>query len=354
MKYFIDLINGLKRGEIHPVYLFYGEESYLKEQAILRFKEWYLQGEPDMNFDLINGETTTPADIASRAETLPFFSGRRLVVVKNPTFFKGPKRAGKDAAADDEESAGQRGEAPLLEYIKNPLESTCLIFTTGDSVDKRKRVFKAIKKKGQALEFVFLSRGELARWLAQKTGAAGKKLAAGAGETLLNAAGPSLQKLVSELEKLFNYTYGREVITQDDIRQVCPVGIEENIFAIVDAVGGRRCGDALSGIRELLAAKEPPFKILSMISRQFRLLLQVRDLMGRGCPAREIPAILKIHPYTAQKIVAQCKNFSQDYLIVSIQSLSEVDLAVKTGRQEFYPAVENFLLKLCAGETDKK
>ena len=84
-----------------------------------------------------------------------------------------------------------------------------------------------------------------------------------------------------------------------------------------------------------------------MISRQFRLLLQVHDLLGRGFPPGEIPARLKIHPYVAQKVRAQCRKFSRPFLIGAFDSLFELDLAVKTGRQEFYPAVETFLLELC-------
>lgn len=350
MNYYTELINSIKRGVVYPVYLFYGEEVYLREQAVSRFKEYYIPGgEQDLNFDLIDGESASPVDIVARAETLPLFAEKRLVVVKNPAFFKPAKRAGKGAAEDGEETAAPGKEAALLEYLKNPLNSTCLIFTTGEPVDKRKRLFQAVKKCGRVIEFTFLSRGELSRWLVQKARVSGRKFAPGAAETLLDTVGTSLQKLSVEFEKLINYTAGQEVVTPGDVRRVCPPGLEENVFAVVDAVGNKRCGEALAGIKEMLAAKAPPLRILSMISRQFRLLLQVHDLLGRGCPAGEIPARLKIHPYVAQKVAAQSKNFSKESLIGAFQLLLEVDVAVKTGRQEFYPAMEIFLLKTCAG-----
>lgn len=350
MNYYIELLNSLKRGVVNQVYLFYGEETYLREQAVARFKEYCFPGRAqDLNFDLIDGESTSPADIVARAETLPFFAEKRLVVVKNPTFFKAAKKAGKEDSAEGEETAGPVKEAALLEYFNNPLDSTCLIFTTGDPVDKRKRLFKAVKKAGRVVEFTFLSRSELTRWLAQRARAAGRKFAPGAAETLLDAVGTSLQRLSVELEKLINYTTGQEVITPAEVRRVCPPGLEENIFAVVDAVGNKKCGEALAAIKEMLAAKEPPFRLLAMVARQFRLLLQVKDLLERGCPAGEIPARLKIHPYVAQKVAAQCKNFSRESLTGAFQLLLELDEAVKTGRQEFYPALEIFLLKLCAG-----
>lgn len=347
---YIELLNSLKRGVLQPVYLFCGEETYLREQAVSRFKEFFSRGgDSGLNIDQVDGEAAALSDIVARAETLPFLGAKRLVVVKDPVFLKPARRASEEAAGG-EKPTGERREVALLEYLKNPLVSTCLIFTTGEPLDRRKRVFQAIKKNGRVLEFTFLSRGELARWLAQKAGAADKRFAPGAADLLLDRAGPSLQKLVLELEKLFSYTSGRTEITPGDVCQICPPRLEENIFSIVDAVGSRRCGEALAGIKEMLAAKEPALRILSMISRQFRLLLQIHDLLGRGCPAGEIPARLNIHPYVARKVAEQCRNFDRPALIGAFATLLEIDVAVKSGRQEFYPALERFLLKLCTGK----
>lgn len=347
MKYFIELLNSLERGVVAPVYLFYGEETYLREQAVSRFKDYFVKdGGTGLNYDLIDGETVNPADIVAKAETLPFFSDKRLVVIRNPLFLKA-RRAGESISETEEEAKVPEKEKLLLNYLENPLTSTCLVFTTGEAVDKRKKIFRLIKKNGRAIDFTFLRKGELGRWLVQKAGAAGKKFDAEAGDVFLESVGPLLQNLVMELDKLFNYTAGREVITLADVRRVSAPRVEDNIFAIVDAIGGKRCGEALAGIKEMLAAREPPLRLLSMISRQFRLLLQVTDLTGRGCSAQEISGKLKIPPFVYQKIASQCHNFDQSQLISVFESLSELETAVKAGRQEFYPAIETYLLKLC-------
>jgi DNA polymerase-3 subunit delta len=98
----------------------------------------------------------------------------------------------------------------------------------------------------------------------------------------------------------------------------------------------------------MLATKEPPLKILSMITRQFRILLMVRELTDSGCPAREIPERLKIHPFVAQKAAAQSKNFSKSLLTGALAALLELDVGLKTGKTEFYPAMETFLLTISA------
>jgi DNA polymerase-3 subunit delta len=349
MNHFVELMNSLKRGVVAPVYLFYGEETYLQEQAVFRFRQHFVsdgENAADLNYDLIDGEDAEPAYVAARAEMYPFAAGKRLVVVRRPAFFKPSKRPAGETAEKKGRKQVPAGEALLLEYINNPLTSTCLIFTTDKPVDKRRRLFQAIKKNGRVLEFNRLGRGEAVRWLGQKAGVAGRRFDAGAAEALLDAAGPHLQRLVAEMEKVLNYTAGQQIIAVADVRAVCSTRPEENIFAVVDAVGNRRYGEALEGIKDLLAAREPAPRILALLSRQFRLLLQVNDLLGRGLTAGEITARLKIHPYIYKKIALQCQNFDQAALVNAVQALSELDLAVKTGRQEFYPAVETFLLSV--------
>ena len=174
---------------------------------------------------------------------------------------------------------------------------------------------------------------------------AGCRFAGRALEKLLDRTGPSLQKLDTEIEKLLNYAGPGGVITPDDVHRLCPSSLQDNIFAIVDAVGHRHCGEALSGIQDMLAAKEPPLRILAMITRQFRLLLQIHDLTGRGWPPREIAKRLKTHPYVVQKITAQCKNYAESLIRISV--LLEIDVAVKTGRQNSTGG-RTFILKLCA------
>lgn len=98
MNLFIEFDAGLKKGIVAPVYLFYGEEAYLRDLALVRLKEFFEQGNPNgLDVDVIEGETADPVDVAVRAETLPFFAARRLVIVKSPSFFKTARRGGKRA-----------------------------------------------------------------------------------------------------------------------------------------------------------------------------------------------------------------------------------------------------------------
>ena len=354
MLYYIELINSLKRGVLAPVYLFYGEESYLLERALQRFREYFsAEGETDLNCEVLDGETLTPADIITRAEAAPFFSGKRLLIVKGPTFIQGKPAAAKGKStpgpAGDESEPEEKTtskEKALLDYFENPSSSSCLILVADADPDKRKKVFRVIKKNGRVVEFTYLSKGDLRQWLDRKAKTSGKTLEPRAAEALLNRAGPALQKLAMEWEKLDTYTAGRDGIKLADVEQLVTPTEEDNIFAIMDAIGQRRIGEALRGVRELLAAKEPPPRLLAMITRQIRLLLQVTDLSARGYKEKEIIAKLKLHPFVYRKITAQKRNFTQSALIEAIRYLATLETDIKTGRREFYPALETFLLKI--------
>ncbi|ACV63999.1 DNA polymerase III, delta subunit [Desulfofarcimen acetoxidans DSM 771] len=373
MEYFKKLLHGLKNGEIKPVYLLYGQEVYLLNEAIKNFKKIVLNEETgDFNFDLINGEETTPEDIVSLAQNLPFMAEKRLVVVKDFPAFNAPKNKApeQEAAGEEEQAAGEKENISvdgkgkrakskstaddasrykaLLQYIEKPSSDTCLLFTFSGSVDKRKKLVQAINKTGEVIDFVLLKKQDLRKWLLQQAKKAGKTFQPEALELFLTGVKNDLYRISAEVKKLFNYTDDRAIITKEDIEQVVISQIDLSIFAVADAIGEKRCSDALRGIRDLLLYREPPQKILVMIYRQFRLLFQYKALQEEGDSQSEIQAKMKLHPYVAGKIARQAKNFSIEELYKAMYDLSEIDAATKSGQAEFCPAIEMMLIKVCS------
>ena len=75
---------------------------------------------------------------------------------------------------------------------------------------------------------------------------------------------------------------GRDEVTVKDIDEICTTHISSQIFAMVEAVAAKRQKQALSYYYDLLALKEPPMRILYLLVRQFKLLMEVKDLLRRG------------------------------------------------------------------------
>ena len=341
MKYFLDLLAALKRGDVAPVYLFYGPEVYLREQALARFREALLDPTTaDFNLDLLDGEKVTPEDIVAAVTTPVVMATRRLVIVKNAVLFKAVK-----ARADGHKADVKPGEAALLTYLEQPFPDTCLIFY-GDTVDKRRKLYKLVAKRGRAVEFSLLKPVELIRWLEQQTRQEHRGIQRQAAEELVRRCRNSLMLLSNEIEKLINYSAPGETITRAEVDALVPARTEDSIFAVVDAIGERQWAKATGGIRDLLLNREQPHYILAMIARQFRLILLAGQLKKEGCPASELVARLGVHPFVAKKVQEQGRNFTDHQLLKILASLQEVDISIKTSRQEFYPAMEMLMLKI--------
>lgn len=338
------LVNSLERRLVSPVYLLYGEETYIRDEVINMFRDKLLPPEvQDFNLDILDGRETAPDVIATLAATLPFMAEKRVVIVKEAEFFKS-RRKNKDENAEVEKSPA--GEQVLLDYLNAPATSTCLVFSTG-AVDKKKKLYKAIEKNGQVVEFSPLKGKELNLWLEHRFAAAGKKIEPPAAAELITAVGNNLQQLVGEAEKLISYTGQRTTIKKDDVTTLVGKTVELSIFELVDAVGERRYEKAVRMMREMVIYGEPPVRLLFMIARQFRLLLQVKVLHSTGCVEKQIASKLQLHPYVTGKCIRQSRNFQREELEQSLEKILAADVAIKTGQQEPLPALEILLAHLC-------
>ncbi|PHJ37173.1 hypothetical protein P378_17880 [Desulforamulus profundi] len=88
MEYYKGLMNSLARGQVSPVYLFYGEEEYLKEKIVEKFKEVLLPQAADFNLDVVDGEETEPFTVVSLAENLPLWRNGDWLLSKIPPGFR--------------------------------------------------------------------------------------------------------------------------------------------------------------------------------------------------------------------------------------------------------------------------
>jgi len=165
MKYYLDLLDALKKGQIAPIYLFFGPEGYLRKEAVKKMRDIIIPGaQNDLNFITLDAQEVPLHDIISMASMTPLFANSRLILVKNSNLFIRKKNS-PGLPEDGEAAPVRKDEAPLLSYIAGPNPGTCLIFDAGEDIDKRKKVCKEIAKKGKVVEFTLLKTGELSRWL---------------------------------------------------------------------------------------------------------------------------------------------------------------------------------------------
>ncbi len=315
----------IKTGTLKTAYLLYGEEAYLKKQYKDRLVKAALPEGDTMNYAYYEGKGINSAEIIDLSETLPFFAERRVIVVEDSGFFK-------------------NAEARLADYIKDMPETTCFIFVESE-VDKRSRMYKAVNTKGRATELGRQDEKTLLLWLAGNIKREGKQIKESTARYLISRVGNDMESLEQELEKLFSYTLDKSEITEQDVDDICTSQMSNQIFAMVEAVATKQQRKALDYYYDLLALKEPPMRILYLLSRQFRLLLQVKDLMGNGHDKSSIAKEAGVHPFVAGKYMQQSKSFSKKELQKIMEDAAETEEAVKTGRLGDKVSVELFIIK---------
>ncbi|MCR4441321.1 MAG: DNA polymerase III subunit delta [Peptococcaceae bacterium] len=333
------LINSIERGVVAPVYLICGEEEYLQEQLVRRLKESLLGHETGaFNFDELDGEKATPGQVVASANTLPVFADKRLVLVKNPAFLAPKKKEG-------EEDTHTRQEEALLKYLADPLVSTCLVLWVKGPVDKRKKIVKVLEKAGALVEINALKGADLSGWLKEEARGLGKVIEPPALEYILFNGGSELRFLKAELEKMALYAGEEKRITLDMAKQLLTKTGEASIFVLVDSIGQKKGESALLELRRLMEAGEPPVRILFMIARHFRLLLQAKEMGQKGLNEKQAAAALSTPPFVAGKLLRQSGNFSFPELENAMRHILEGDVLMKTGSPP-RQVLENLVLEL--------
>ncbi len=323
-----NLNEDLKSGQFKSVYLLYGDEDYLKEQYRDRLKTALAGPDDTMNFSRFEGKDTDPAEIIDLAETMPFFADRRMILVEDSGFFK-------------------TASPELADYIKDMPQTACLVFVESE-VDKRGKLFRAVDEKGGAVECKRQDEQTLLYWIASQVQKGHKKIRESTARYLLEKVGTDMENLSHELQKVLAYALDETEITTADIDAVCTTQLTNKIFDMVEAVAKKQQKKALAYYEDLLALKEPPMRILFLLTRQYRQLLQVKDLMKQGRDKAQIAKILKVPSFAAGKDMDQCRHYSDDQLRFILEDAAELEEAVKTGRMDERMSVELFIVKYSA------
>lgn len=315
----------IKSGVFRQTYLLYGEEAYLKKQYKDKLTKAILPEGDTVNYAYYEGKGIQPGELIDLAETMPFFAERRLIVVENSGFFK-------------------NASPELAEYIRTMPETACFLFVENE-VDKRGKLYKAVKEKGRIAEMGRQDEKTLLYWIAGNVKKEERQIKESTARYLISLVGTDMENLEKEMEKLFSYTLGKSEITIQDIDDICTSQVTNQIFAMVEAVAAKQQKKALDYYYDLLALKEPPMRILYLLSRQFKLLMEVRDLAGKGFDKSQIAKTVGLHPFVVGKYMQQCRDFSETELRSILEDAADTEEMVKTGRLNDMMSVELFIVK---------
>ena len=228
--------------------------------------------------------------------------------------------------------------------MKTLPEYVCMVFAETE-VDKRSRMYKAVKSIGRVTEFVKQDEKTLMRWAAGILGKEGKKITQRDMELLLTKTGTDMGNLRMELEKLITYTYGRDIVSSSDIEAVCTTQTTNKIFDMVRAVTEKNQKRALDLYYDLLTLREPPMRILFLLAKQFRQLLLTKKMSAEGASQNDIASRLGVPSFVVRNIASCARSYSTETLEQAVADFVDAEEAVKTGRLGDVLSVELLIVK---------
>ncbi|WP_339230377.1 DNA polymerase III subunit delta [Aeribacillus sp. FSL K6-2833] len=334
----VDLWNSFKKKQFQSLYLFYGKESFLLNETIRKLlTEAISEDEREFNYSVYDMEETNIETAVEDGETMPFLGERRMVVVKNPYFLTSEKKKEKV----------EHNLKKLEQYVENPAPFTVFVFLLPhEKIDERKKLTKQIKKAATVVEMNSFSEEETVKWIKEKAEAENVAMEKEAIDELMEKTSGNLMIIDKEMEKLCAYVGSGDKLTAEMVKQLVARSLEQNVFDLIDAVVKKKTEEAFKIFYDLLKINEEPIKILSLLTQQFRLLYQVKQLSKSGYGQDRMASSLKVHPFRIKLALKQEKQFSASELQSIIKALAETDFEIKTGKKDRQLALEFLLLKL--------
>ncbi|MEC9488558.1 MAG: DNA polymerase III subunit delta [Halanaerobium sp.] len=317
-------------GQLKSLYLLYGEESFLLEEFLHKFTEKFVDKIlPDFNYTHLKGDDRWP-EVLQMVQTPPVMAPKRIIIFQADALLK------------------QKGEMKVdfLAYIPS---SSVLVIYSLQLPDKRLKLYRTIKKHGEIIEFKKLKYQDVEGWIRQQFARRGKRISRGGISLLKNSFNRNLQRLEQEIEKVSLYCGDKEEVERSDLVRIISrdLYLKDNlIFDLVDSAGNQQLQEGLRILTDMNESGESMMGILSMLARQFRLLLLCKELKGRGISSARAAARLGEHPYPVKKCYSQTDNFSSNQLVTALEILLQANIDIISGRFSDFLALEIALIKL--------
>ncbi|MCD5390725.1 DNA polymerase III subunit delta [candidate division NPL-UPA2 bacterium] len=324
-----EFLGKLGRGAVEPIYLFFGEEDFLKEEALKKLMAYLLRPETaDLNYQLFYGREVKGGEISEAASTLPFGSEKRLVVVKE---------ADRLPASHKEE---------IIRYAQAPCSSTCLVLIAS-KVDRRGRFYSSLTKSGKEVSFKLIYEKDFINWIIFRGRERGKRITPRAAFELVERVGKSLRELDNQLSKLLIYAGDKKEISAEEVRALVGESKEVKTYHLTEAIGEKHRGKALKILSKLLEEERKAPELIGLITYQMRKMARVNARIDRGEAQNEVLESLEIPTFLWRRFIAQIKNFSPEKLRENFYHLLQADLQSKSGRLSPRLVLELLVIKLC-------
>lgn len=320
-------------GQAKPTfYLLRGDDNTRIKEVIAGFQAGL--GDPSMaglNTTRHDGETLSYETLQADALTMPFLADRRLIIVGNARAFL--SKMAKDRTQN------------CLDLLGNLPETTALVMMVEDQQAKKRG--ERFWEHGKAyawltdwmrdhndlallVDCALPDEEDMPSWILRKAKELGGGFKPDAARLLASYVGNNTLRAQNEMEKLITYVGDRQVVEEADVSLLTAQEQEGDIFALTDALGERNGKAAIKQFLLLLEHNDL-LELTGMIHRQFRLLIQAREILDVGGKPQDIERELGVLGFVARKLSDQARRFNMRQLLEIYDRLLKIDLDMKTG-----------------------
>ena len=315
------------------LYIFHGEETYLRDHYLGRLRELLLAGGMgEFNLHEITAKDMSPHALEEAVDCLPMMAQRTLVQVTDFDLFK----------------AGEKDREGYISILSQLPDYCCVVFLY-DLIDykgdARTKLAAAIKDHGTVVNFIRQDQGDLVDWVRRRFRALGKEIDSRLALDLIFLCGDLMHNLIGEIEKIAAYSKAPH-ITRGDIEAVATPQLDAVVFRMTDAIGEGQFDRAMGVLGELFQMQEPPIKIMWSLGRQMRQLYSARLALERGKGTEFVAGLWGLKPYPADKLVRSAKRFSLPWCRRAVVRCGQVDLAMKSTGQDGKELLTGLMLEL--------
>ena len=315
----------------------YGQDTYRSTERLNILRGAFIEKFDPRGHSVVvlHGDELKIEDFRKSVFSQGLLSTKRFVVVKNIITEK--------RTADFYED--------LAENLKNKklTKDVILVFWEGSDLAGKKRgnkLYSVLSRTDKVEEYKPLEAGKLNNWVIQEVKNQKGKISKQAVDYLAANLGPDLWVQKSELDKLTALRNGK-LIRLEDVEMFVSLAMNDNIFHFADALSNKNTKQAAKLLDDQLSLGANEFYLLTMLARQFKILLQVKEGLDQGFSSPALQRELKLHPFVIKKSLAQARKFTIEELKKIYQRLLEIDIKLKTSGTSPKVLFDIFIVEVC-------
>ena len=309
------IINDLKEKKYSPVYFLEGEEPYFMDQISHFVLENVLtEEEKGFNQSILYGKDLSIDAILTAAKRFPMMAQRQVIVIR--------------------EAQNIKNIEELVPYVENPMRSTLLVINYKyKTIDKRKKLYKAVNKNGVYMESKPLYDNAIPAWITKYLKEKNLGIDPRAAQMITDFVGSDLQRIVNELEKVTISMVPGTSIMPEDVEKNIGISKDFNIFEFQKALGSKNILKSNQIINYFIdnEKQNPLTVILGMLVGFFRKILIYHSIEMKS-DRNLVAQKLGVNPYFITDYVNAGHNYSLDKAINIISMMRECDLRSKGAR----------------------